>query len=237
MKTLKLILLLILLGTCDLSAQHLELVRPAEFRYHVTVDSDTVSSRSLDYKAIQDAIIYRSMFPNSHIVVHPLGMEVRGSVSWTAPPDTIVIRDTIETVRIDTVEVDVPGDTTIVKQYDASYNFSDNPFPDAIALLNPEVRQQLSDTTGSYQLAIDGTTSASAVSVATNCFGFYATRRDSIINERTGGLFSAPDSTGYTRWESEPLQCRGIMTMWITERDSGNFAVRFLDIGQILSLE
>lgn len=60
-----------------------ELVRPSDFRYYVTVNGDTVSSRSLEYKAIEDAMSYKCKFPKSFIIVQPTGIEVRGDCLQT----------------------------------------------------------------------------------------------------------------------------------------------------------
>jgi len=257
----KILLLLLALIPLQAAAQ-IELVRPADFRYHVTVDGDTVSSRSLDYKAIQDAVEMRYQFPTSQIIVHPLGMEVRGSFPAGGISDTVTIRDTLtvshintvyhsitdtvyvpaDTVYInqsDTLYVESPADTLYinetVKQYDNSYGYSDVVWHPDVQNFNFEVRQAVGDTTGSYRIAIDGTTGASAVSVATNCYGWDGASRTDLINERTSGRADT-DSTGYARWESGELRCQGIMTYWITERDSGNFSVWFADIGQIMVL-
>jgi len=269
------------------SAQSIELVRPADFRYHVTVDGDTVASRSLEYKAIQDAVNFMGQFPNSLIVVHPTGIEFRGSppviydydiiyetvydTLYVDRVDTVTVTNTIiqtDTVRIqttitDTVFVDRPVtevDTVFVtetitntirdtvevvrteyvtetsKVYDSSYGFSSNPWPAALDSIYFEVRENPADTLGLYRLRMTGTTTASEVSFATNCFGFNGANRNELINERISGRDST-DLHNEILYETQDLKCQGIMTLWVTERDSNNFAVHFLDVGQILSLQ
>jgi hypothetical protein len=225
MGNIKYIALLILFLIPVQSIAQIELVRPSDFRYYVTVDGDTVSSRSLDYKAVQDAVNYKEQYPGSLIVIQPLGIEVRGSLPVIYDYD-IVYEEIIDTVFVDEV----------VKIYDPCYDFCEQPLHSALDSLNLEVRQAVDDSTGSYRLAIDGITTASAISVATNCYGFNGTSQSELINERSSGRADA-NLHGDVRWESGLLQCRGIMTLWVTERDSGNFRVLFSDIGQILSLE
>lgn len=208
-----------------LFAQSMELVRPADFRYYVTADGDTVASRSLEYKAIQDGYMYKIMYPEKLIVIEPSGIEVRGFFSAIA--DTVYL-------PADTIKVETYVDA-ITKNYDPCYGFCDVPMHSALDSLNVEVRQAVSDTLGVYRVAVDGQTTASEISFATNCFGWNGKDRTQIINERGGGS-DATDLHGYVRAESGDLRCQGIMTLWVTERDSGNFRVMFSDIGQILSL-
>lgn len=72
------------------SLAQVELVRPADFRYHVTVDGDTVSTRSMDYKAHEDAVNYRCDYPDAEIIIHPTGVEVRGECK-ESPADTAYV--------------------------------------------------------------------------------------------------------------------------------------------------
>ena len=225
----KLLFTLLIVANAVPAMAQIEYVRPADFRYYVTVDGDTVSSRSLDYKAYEDALNFKADYPNALVVIQPLGIEVRGSLPVVYDYDVIY-----EPSPPDTIEVETYVDA-VTKYYDHSYGFSGNPWPAVLDSINFAVSQPAADTTGVYRLIMDGRTTASSVSFATNCFGFNGNSRTEFINERTSGADST-DLHGEVYYQTGDLSCQGIMTMWVTERDSGNFAVRFLDIGQILSL-
>lgn len=91
--------LILLLLIPFIAQAQIELVRPADFRYYVTVDGDTVSNRSLDYKAIEDGVYYKEQFPQSTIVIQPLGIEVRGDLPTVYEYDVVyeTVYDTLYT--------------------------------------------------------------------------------------------------------------------------------------------
>jgi len=104
-------------------AQSIEFVRPADFRYHVVVGGDTLSSRSLDYKAIQDGLMYKCEYPELDVVVQPIGLEVRGECPVTYEYDMVPVDQPPDTVYADTLTVfetvvdTVYADTTTVPVY------------------------------------------------------------------------------------------------------------------------
>ena len=145
------------------SAQTFELVRPADFRYYVTVDQDTVATRSLDYKAYQDAVEYKCRFPNSTVIVRPSGVEVRGCPALEPEYiyDEIIVEiiDTVYVTELDTVFVfteDVITDTLYVELRDTVL----------IGLQNVEWEHRISN--GDVSMLIEGN-SESTVSIRWGC--------------------------------------------------------------------
>lgn len=209
--------LILLLVPLFAFGQSMELTRPADFRYYVTVDSDTMSSRSLDYKAIQDAVNYRCMYPESQIIVHPIGITVdRCPISATR--DTVIVRDTVMMES---------------KYYDNNYAQDSTAWHPNVQNFDFEIRQAVGDTINRYQMAVEGTTDADHVSISTNCYGYGADGE--LIRERSGGR-AYTDLHGFARWESDDLYCRGVMTYWLTDNE-GHLSVWFADIGHILYIE
>lgn len=101
----KLILLLAFMSVAAAATAQIEATRPADFRYYITVDGDTVANRSLDYKAFQDAVNYKCDYPGSQIVVHPIGVTITGSCPEAIIDDIIYIDAEPDTVYADTLVV------------------------------------------------------------------------------------------------------------------------------------
>lgn len=222
-------LLVMLLIAVTAQAQSFELVRTTDFRYLITVDDDTVATRTIEYNAIQDAIGYKCKFPDANVTIHPVGLEVRGCPA----SESEKIYDTDYIKITDTIFV-----TESVKMYDKKYqeviDAQGTKWHPNVRGFDFEVREAIGDTLRRYRIAIDGFTEAEYIEVETNCYGRYR-HTDEFINERTSGK-AYTDETGRVRWVSDFLSCYGIMTYWITGSE-GNLSIWFADIPHILYLE
>ena len=226
-KVKALMVMLLIAGTAQ--AQSFELVRTTDFRYLITVDDDTVATRTLEYNAIKDAIGYKCKLPDANVTIHPVGLEVKGCPAG----DSEKIYDTDFFKNTDTVFI-----TESVKKYDNKYqeviDIQGTKWHPNVRGFDLEIREAIGDTLRRYRIAVDGYTDADHIEVTTNCYGRYR-HKEEFINERTSGK-AYTDESGRVRWVSDFLSCHGIMTYWITGSE-GNQSVWFADIPQILFLE
>jgi len=226
-KVKALMIMLLIAGTAQ--AQSFELVRTTDFRYLITVDDDTVATRTLEYNAIQDAIGYKCKLPDANVTIHPVGLEVKGCPA--GDPEKIYDTDFFKIT--DTVFI-----TESVKMYDNKYqeviDIQGTKWHPNVRGFDLEIREAIGDTLRRYRIAVDGYTDADHIEVTTNCYGRYR-HKEKFINEHTSGK-AYTDESGRVRWVSDFLSCHGIMTYWITGSE-GNQSVWFADIPQILFLE
>jgi hypothetical protein len=109
-------------------AQDIEFVRPADFRYYVVVNGDSLANRAADYKAYQDGVMYRCMYPDADIIIQPIGLEIRGSCPYS--------KNVVSEIITDTVWKEAPlPDYAIIQDLDFTYEGHSNKIEFKIEML------------------------------------------------------------------------------------------------------